>query len=170
MKRWHNQCSSTRERLNAVKSLKALLDLMGGHYVNTYKVKLFSTIKLILSQKFHSMKAIMGLNIQVLMSFIELSDDSFLSCQLLTISALTLPLIHLWPRETQKLFRQLVLKNKSKPMFELAFKHLYFIPECNELKEVTDVLKPYITYGTKSDDIFDYITLVVNNINHENSR
>ncbi|CAG2115812.1 unnamed protein product, partial [Medioppia subpectinata] len=161
---------STIDKLKCTQSFISLMAIMGKSHLNTYRVKLFSTIKLILSERFHTNKPQMKLNMEVLMQYIQMIEPSYLAHQLLTISALTLPLIHLWPQETKKVFRELIVRNKTNENFKEAFKHLYFIPDCNELKEVTDVLKQYITYRDAEKDIFLNITFVVNNINHENNR
>ncbi|CAG2102094.1 unnamed protein product [Medioppia subpectinata] len=161
---------STIDKLKCTQSFISLMAIMGKNHLNTYRVKLFSTIKLILSERFHTNKPQMKLNVEVLMQYIQMIEPSYLADQLLTISALTLPLIHLWPQETKKVFRELIVRNKTNENFKKAFKHLYFIPDCNELKEVTDVLKQYITYRDAEKDIFLNITFVVNNINHENNR
>ena len=159
-----------KEKMIAIKSFIVLLEFVDKECINTFRVKLFSTIKLIISEKFYSNKNMIKLSIESMKLFVKSVDESYLCSQLLTISALILPLMHFWPNESAIIFKELIIKHKDNESFQNSFKHLYFIPEINELKEVTEVLKPYISCGDTEEEICDKITLVVNNLNHENSR
>ena len=159
-----------KEKMVFLESFLLLLEFMDKNCINTYRVKLFSTIKLIVSDRFCHNIGFIKMSIEGMKAFIKKVDESYLSSQLLTISALTLRLIQYNNEEPLVIFKELIIKQKSNPLFQSTFKNLYFIPELNQLEEVTQVLRPYITYDeTNEEEICEKITLVVNNLNHENS-
>jgi hypothetical protein len=88
-------CSTTYgEKITAVESVIVLIKLMGNQCIPLYRVKIFATIKLIVSESFYSIINLIKLGLEAMMQFIKAVDDSYLSSQLLTISALILPLMH----------------------------------------------------------------------------
>jgi hypothetical protein len=154
-----NCSTSYGEKITAVESLIVLIKLMGNQCITLYRVKIFATIKLIVSESFYSIINLIKLGLEAMMQFIRAVDDSYLSSQLLAISALILPLMHkkLLPNETAILFKELIKTHKNSPQFQSAFKHLYFIPEIPELSELNNVLKPYITIPNRTEDVYKSI-------------
>lgn len=154
------------DKMTATKSFVQLIDFVESESINLFRVKLFSTIKLIISEKFHLNRDLLKLSIEAMNVFVSKADQNYICTQLAYICALLLPLMHFWPNDVSSIFNLLIVERKT--TFESEFKHLYFIPDLPELKRVTETINSFINNGDSDENTCDRIKLVVQNVNHEN--
>ena len=163
-----DQAICVTDKMIATKSFVKFLDFMDNECINIFRVKLFSTIKLITGERFHLNRDLLKMSIEAMNVFVKKTNHNYISPQLPNICALLLPLMYFWPNEVSFIFKELIVDRQE--TFRSEFKHLYFIPDLPQLTEVTQVIKPFISYGDSEEDICGKIKLVLENVNHENSQ
>lgn len=125
------------EKLIMVQSFNEILKHFDSQFINRFRVKIFFTIRLLLSERHHSNRALLKIGLNILIYFIENVEKEFLQCELLSICLLIVPLVQLLPDDSIKVFEKLLFLHQYPTTL---YYQLYIIPEMPVLKSVKELI------------------------------
>nr|XP_015216835.1 PREDICTED: serine/threonine-protein kinase ATR isoform X1 [Lepisosteus oculatus] len=146
----------------ALKSLVALMKLMGPKHIGSVRVKMMTTLRTGLRYK----DDFPELCCQSWDCFVHCLEKSYLGPLLSHVIVALLPLIPIQPKEAAVILHYLIVENRDEVQ---DFLHeIYFLPDHPELKEIHKVLQDYREQTLKSTDLQTALKLSMRAIQHEN--
>ncbi|XP_047467138.1 serine/threonine-protein kinase ATR [Mugil cephalus] len=146
----------------ALKSVMALMRLMGSKHISLVRVKMMTTLRTGLRYR----EDFPLLCCQTWECFVRSVEPAHLGPLLSHVIVALLPLIPLQPKETAAIIRFLILDNREEVNDYLH--EIYFLPDHPELKDIHTVLQDYKKLTASSSDLAEALQLSMRAVQHEN--
>ncbi|KAM9356452.1 serine/threonine-protein kinase ATR isoform 2-T2 [Pholidichthys leucotaenia] len=146
----------------ALRSVMALMRLMGFKHISSVRVKMMTTLRTGLRYR----EDFPLLCCQTWECFVRTVEPAHLGPLLSHVIVALLPLIPLQPRETAAIIHFLILDNREEVSDYLH--EIYFLPDHPELKDIHTVLQDYKKLTASSSDLAAALQLSMRAVQHEN--
>ncbi|CAN9502464.1 unnamed protein product [Ophioblennius macclurei] len=146
----------------ALKSVMALMQLMGSKHISSVRVQMMTTLRTGLRYR----EDFPLLCCQTWECFMRSVEPAHLGPLLSHVIVALLPLIPLQPKETAAIIRFLILDNRDEVNDYLH--EIYFLPDHPELKDIHTVLQDYKKLTASSVDLAAALQLSMRAVQHEN--